>query len=405
MRGRFVVRIFVLAEGEQLELTGIVEHAGRGQSEPRGIEGVVGVVLHQPGSQPRASPDYPTSNRDDDRESPRSPLRQTYEYRTSRSGTSASTRECRIRARRLSPGRLHASKLVRRLGLSSRTAATLRTPKDGLTAFRLTPPTNRRKDHGTRFPRKSRLPSPALVLASAALFLALGDTLVRAHGGNAHDVHACVDNATGAVVILSDNSGYGNPDARCQQPSQQHALDWSVMGPAGPPGQPGPKGASGPLGPKGPTGVTGPAGPPGPGLAIGVFQKKQVVIPASKQKAAATIRLPHGYWAITGKVNVRADATLRVACSLAGDLSGTVSIAKDFTSKPPSSQARFNARISRTLYLQGLVHVKKTSAFLQQLKSFPLECSNPNVIDEPARVWGAKIQAIRLGSFVEKVAS
>jgi hypothetical protein len=254
-----------------------------------------------------------------------------------------------------------------------------------------------------RFARTTRLPAPALVIASAALFLAFGDTLVRAHGGNAHDVHACVDNATGAVVILSD-SGYGNPDARCQQPSQQHALDWSVIGPAGPPGQPGQQGASGAPGPKGPSGVPGPAGPPGPGNAIGVFQKKTVVIPSTKDRVATTIKLPQGYWAVTGKVNVRADATLRVACSLAGDVSGTVSIAKDFTDKPPSSQARFNARISRTLVLQSLVHVKK-GGFIPQLKSFPLECSNPNVIDEPARVWGGKIHAIRLGGFVQKAAS
>jgi len=44
----FVVRVFVPAEEEQLELTGIVEHSGTGRSEHfRGAESLVGVLLHQ----------------------------------------------------------------------------------------------------------------------------------------------------------------------------------------------------------------------------------------------------------------------------------------------------------------------------------------------------------------------
>jgi hypothetical protein len=44
----FVVRIFVPAGEEKLELTGVVEHSGSGRSEHfRGAEGLLGVVLHQ----------------------------------------------------------------------------------------------------------------------------------------------------------------------------------------------------------------------------------------------------------------------------------------------------------------------------------------------------------------------
>lgn len=44
----FVVRVFVPAGDEKLELTGVVEHSGTGRSEHfRGSEGLVGVVLHQ----------------------------------------------------------------------------------------------------------------------------------------------------------------------------------------------------------------------------------------------------------------------------------------------------------------------------------------------------------------------
>lgn len=44
----FVVRVFVPANDEKLELTGIVEHSGSGHSEHfQGTGGLVGVVLDQ----------------------------------------------------------------------------------------------------------------------------------------------------------------------------------------------------------------------------------------------------------------------------------------------------------------------------------------------------------------------
>jgi hypothetical protein len=44
----FVVRIFVPAETEPLELSGVIEHSGTGRSEHfRGTAGLLDVVLHQ----------------------------------------------------------------------------------------------------------------------------------------------------------------------------------------------------------------------------------------------------------------------------------------------------------------------------------------------------------------------
>lgn len=52
----FVVRIFVPAGDEKLELTGVVEHSGTGRSEHfRGSDGLLDVVLHQLELGPSAS--------------------------------------------------------------------------------------------------------------------------------------------------------------------------------------------------------------------------------------------------------------------------------------------------------------------------------------------------------------
>jgi hypothetical protein len=116
----------------------------------------------------------------------------------------------------------------------------------------------RQRTHGTYIgstpKRRAQMPSPAVTLAALALFFALGGTMVHAHGGDAQAIHACVNNATGEVTLLSDNTGYGNPNSRCQRPNEQHALDWNVAGPPGSQGAPGPQGAAGPPGPAGPPG-------------------------------------------------------------------------------------------------------------------------------------------------------
>lgn len=61
-----------------------------------------------------------------------------------------------------------------------------------------------------RVERSTLLRSPALVVALLALFLAFGDTLVHAYGGSPSDVHACIDNATGTVLVLAESTERGS---------------------------------------------------------------------------------------------------------------------------------------------------------------------------------------------------
>jgi len=69
---------------------------------------------------------------------------------------------------------------------------------------------------------------------------------VSAHGGDGTLIHACVNNRSGAVRIVSANTA-------CDA-SKETALDWGVQGPQGD------KGDTGDVGPTGPQGEPGPAG-------------------------------------------------------------------------------------------------------------------------------------------------
>src|SRR5690349_20656006 len=78
--------------------------------------------------------------------------------------------------------------------------------------------------------------------------------IVHAQSGGS-TVRACVG-ASGAVTILSDPTGYSNPNQTCTAANQQHELDWNQQGPAGPAGA---------------TGATGPQGASGGGSAQRTF--------------------------------------------------------------------------------------------------------------------------------------
>jgi len=83
---------------------------------------------------------------------------------------------------------------------------------------------------------------PAIMLL--ALFVGSGDI-----------IHACVDNGTGAVRIVSEH-------IECK--AGETKLQWGIVGLQGPPGPQGPQGEQGPAGPSGIQGETGPAGERGP---------------------------------------------------------------------------------------------------------------------------------------------
>ncbi|HET7236892.1 MAG TPA: hypothetical protein VFK59_10735 [Actinomycetota bacterium] len=83
-----------------------------------------------------------------------------------------------------------------------------------------------------------KITSTAAVLALVAAMLATGVVVAGAHGGGPTRgvIHACVDDGTGALVIVGGNDDCG-PGAS--------PLDWSGKGPRGAQGAPGPQGESG----------------------------------------------------------------------------------------------------------------------------------------------------------------
>ena len=97
------------------------------------------------------------------------------------------------------------------------------------------------------------------VMMLAFLALAAGiATAVNAHGGDAAQIHSCVNDNSGEIKIIGE-------DDNCKK--NQTALDWNVVGIQGPQGIQGETGAKGDKGDKGDTGAKGDKGDQGdPGV-------------------------------------------------------------------------------------------------------------------------------------------
>jgi Collagen triple helix repeat (20 copies) len=82
--------------------------------------------------------------------------------------------------------------------------------------------------------------------------------------------YGCVNNATGAIRIVSKSTV-------CK--ATEHKINWNEVGPKGPEGPQGPKGPQGPqghIGAQGPQGPTGPQGPPGISVGNSAFNSSAV---------------------------------------------------------------------------------------------------------------------------------
>jgi Collagen triple helix repeat (20 copies) len=122
---------------------------------------------------------------------------------------------------------------------------------------------------------RGRLSSPALVILSIALVMALGGVAWAAIPDSAGVIHTCykVDHqgqlADNATLRLIDPSSAGNQGSQACGHDEQ-ALNFNQTGPQGPAGPAGPQGpkgdtgATGAQGPQGPKGDAGAAGAPGP---------------------------------------------------------------------------------------------------------------------------------------------
>jgi hypothetical protein len=123
---------------------------------------------------------------------------------------------------------------------------------------------------GTARRKQRRLPSPSLVLATAALFVALTGGATAA-GIVAYAKHAgTADNAkhlggkTAAQIAATVRGPAGPQGAAGATGPAGPKGDQGAAGPTGATGPQGEKGAIGPAGPQGDTGAVGPVGPAGP---------------------------------------------------------------------------------------------------------------------------------------------
>jgi len=117
---------------------------------------------------------------------------------------------------------------------------------------------------------RSSRPSPALVVASVALFVALGGSAVAA-GIVPLAKHAYA--ADSATVAKNARHLNGQTAAELIASATGPAGATGATGPAGPAGPKGDAGAAGPQGPKGDTGAIGPQGPQGPKGDVGTGLK------------------------------------------------------------------------------------------------------------------------------------
>jgi hypothetical protein len=95
---------------------------------------------------------------------------------------------------------------------------------------------------------KRFLPSPALMVAVAALVVALGGVAYATIPDSGGVIHGCYLNAVGTLRVIDTGTGQ-----HCNTTFEK-TIQWNQTGPQGP---------AGPAGPKGDTGAAGPAGAPG----------------------------------------------------------------------------------------------------------------------------------------------
>jgi hypothetical protein len=138
--------------------------------------------------------------------------------------------------------------------------------------------------------RYSTLPHHILRHSKAALIvgglaLATVTAVSASPADTAPTIHACVNNSSGTIFVVSATTACNN---------NSMAINWNsqgVQGPAGPAGPVGPQGPVGPAGPIGPKGDTGPAGPTGaqgPTGAAGAIGPAGPAGPTGAQGAAGT---------------------------------------------------------------------------------------------------------------------
>jgi hypothetical protein len=130
------------------------------------------------------------------------------------------------------------------------------------------------------------------ILITAFLSM-MGVMYVSAHGGDLTLIHACANNRSGAVRIVT-------PTTTCD--GRETPLDWNIQGPMGPQGPEGVQGSQGEVGPPGPQGEPGTGGPPQAVTQTLGFARITTAFP--NFTPVGVISLPPGRWTLFATINL-----------------------------------------------------------------------------------------------------
>jgi hypothetical protein len=135
-------------------------------------------------------------------------------------------------------------------------------------------------------------PSPALVLASAALAVALGGAAWAAIPTAEGVIHGCYNKRSGQLRVIDTAT-----HAKCGR--REAELNWEEIGPPGPRGGGGARGATGP---------PGPTGPEGPSNAYVASQSGPATL-SGTARGVLTLSLPAGKYVLSASVRIADEAT------------------------------------------------------------------------------------------------
>ena len=229
--------------------------------------------------------------------------------------------------------------------------------------------------------KATRVVAGGVSLTALVVLAAWGAVTVQAHGGDQPLIHSCIDNAGGGVTVIADNTGYGNPDARCPRPTQQHALDWGATGPPGP------------AGPQGATGQQGPAGPPGSAAQIQVFENERkgpVQIDPGQAKIVGTLAVVGpGIYQVSAKLRVEARLGLRAYCGL---MRGGLPEVDD-VARATAGQGADASDPEQTLYLQEVYRLAPRES---AVTSFRVRCRNEHPSQPNFFVRDISVHALKI---------
>jgi hypothetical protein len=165
-------------------------------------------------------------------------------------------------------------------------------------------------------------PSPALIIAIVALFVALGGVAYATIPGSDGVIHGCYLNKNGTLRVIDPGAGQ-----KCS--GFETAVQWNQTGPRGLQGLQGSPGAAGPA---------GPAGPTGPGVSYWFRTDSTGHVVASGPGAIQVTDLGQGYYRVVGQSDAVCGA---IGTSNEGNISTGATGASSVSVRPLSGSDLF----------------------------------------------------------------